>query len=338
MILSKDTTLRDLNEAPELAAAKDALIAGGNYFEGETAELSLSDLQDKFGTWNADDMLFGLERLLQLLERGVPVVHPVYAEAQIAHDPRKAQAKLFWFPADKEVRKANAPYVILASGGAYGSVCTLPESLPVAAELNRLGYDAFCLNYRTALPEDIQTGLFPMPADDYAAGWHTINDHAEEFGVCPENYFAGGFSAGGHLTALWGTEHLGARHYGIPQPRMLLLDYPLISMDTTEDGPVKTFMTNMMFGADHDRSAEEAYLIHHYVDNKYPPVYHVQAKDDPTVAPINASLLKEALEQFDVPCQQELLEHGGHGFGLGSGTEAEGWVERAIRFYERMEN
>ena len=41
MIVTKDTTLRELNEAPELAVARDSLISGGGYFEGD---ITTSDL------------------------------------------------------------------------------------------------------------------------------------------------------------------------------------------------------------------------------------------------------------------------------------------------------
>lgn len=332
MNVTKDTTLRELNEAPELAVCRDALISGGNYFYGETADLSLQSLQDRFGTWNAADMVYGVTRLLQVLRSGEPTVSSVYSGAEIAEEPRKAQAKLFFLPAPEPVRKKGNPFVLLTSGGAYGAVCTLSESLPVAAKLNELGYDCFCLNYRTAVPEDIEHGLFPKPLDDLAAACAYIKTHETDFGVDAGCYIAGGFSAGGHLAAMWGTEHLGARHYGLPQPKALLLDYPLISMDTMPDSPVKTFMLNMMFGEPHDRAAEEDYQIHAHIDRSYPPVFHVQAKDDTTVLPINASLMKAALEQMDIPYRLELLEEGGHGFGLGSGTKAAGWVERAMDF------
>lgn len=332
MIVTKDTTLRELNEAPELAVARDSLISGGGYFEGETADLSLGDLNVRFGTWSWKDMAYGVVRLLTVL-KGRGDVYRVYSDVELAADPRKEQAKLFWLPAD---RKRYSEFVLLMSGGAYGAVCTLPESLPVAAKLNELGFDCFCLNYRTAVPEDAEHGLFPKPADDVAAAWNYIREHEADFGVEADNYIAGGFSAGGHLAAMWGTEHKGARHYGIPQPKMLMLDYPLISTDTMEEGPVTTFMLNMMFGAAHDRLAEEAYMVHHHIDRNYPPVYHVQALDDPTVDPVNASLLKSALEQMDVPYRLELAETGGHGFGLGSEMSAAGWVERAVEFYKEV--
>lgn len=333
MIITKNTTLRQLNEAPELAVCKNSLISGGNYFEGETANCSLEDLNRKFGTWSWKDMAYGLNRLQSVLKKEIGAVRCVYSDAEILAEPRKEQAKLFWLPSDY---KRHEDYVILMSGGAYGAVCTLPESLPVAAKLNELGFDCFCLNYRTAAPEDAVNGLFPLPADDLAAAWGYISDHESEFGVDASGYLVGGFSAGGHLAAMWGTEHLGARHYKIPQPKMLFLDYPLISMETMEMSPVKAYMLRMMFGEGHDPAVERDYIVSEHIDGAYPPVYHVQAMDDPTVHPKNAELLQAAMKAACVPYLQELAASGQHGFGLGSECAAAGWVERAVRFYEEV--
>ena len=333
MMVTKDTTLQELNEAPELAVAKNALISGGGYFEGETANLSLQDLNDKFGTWSWKDMVYGINRFLYLLENNKGNVYSVYSEEEITADPRKEQVRLFWMPSDD---KRNSECVILMSGGAYGAVCTLSESMPVAARLNELGFDCFCLNYRTAVNEDAINGLFPLPADDVAAAWNFIRENEKIFGVDANNYVIGGFSAGGHLAAMWGTKHKGARHYGVPQPKMILLDYPLISMDTMADDPVKQFMQTLMFGAEHSREKEEEYIVNNHIDESYPSVYHVQALDDSTVLPINASLFREAMEAVNVPYELELVESGGHGFGLGTQTQASGWVDRAVIFLKEV--
>ena len=44
---------------------KDCLISGGNFFEGESAEMTLEQLHEKNPTWATNDMIFGLERLLK---------------------------------------------------------------------------------------------------------------------------------------------------------------------------------------------------------------------------------------------------------------------------------
>lgn len=61
----------------------------------------------------------------------------------------------------------------------------------------------------------------------------------------------------------------------------------------------------------------------------------IQAEND-TVVPIwNSREFAEKLESLGVPHEYELVAAGGHGYGLGTDTPAEGWVERALDFWRR---
>ena len=62
-----------------------------------------------------------------------------------------------------------------------------------------------------------------------------IPEHAAEFGVQPEQYAIVGYSMGGHLTGLFGTESVGYQHYNVPKPAALLL-YEFIKLSTMEEG------------------------------------------------------------------------------------------------------
>jgi acetyl esterase/lipase len=42
-----------------------------------------------------------------------------------------------------------------------------------------------------------------------------------------------------------------------------------------------------------------------------------------------------ALREQGTPVEFREFEELGHGFGLGTGTSAEGWVFQAVRFWER---
>lgn len=72
----------------------------------------------------------------------------------------------------------------------------------------------------------------------------------------------------------------------------------------------------------------------HHVDGEYPAVYLVQALDDDTVPKQDAKDLQAALVAANIRHQMERGASGGHGFGLGSATPADGWVERAVSFME----
>lgn len=330
MKINKDTKLKDINNTPEFSQAKGHFISGSvDQLSGVDAELTLEELQRKNPTWNHHDLIFGLERLQEISGKVSQYVYPVYSNEEIKNDPHLGQVQLFHLPADQSI---NGPFAILLAGGAYGAVATMVESLPVAARLNELGITCFCLKYRTAIQESFVTGLMPKPIDDLAAAWRFIESYQDIFNVSAEDYIVGGFSAGGHTTALWGTKHLGFRKYGIPSPKMLLLGYPLITMESHKPGPITDYINRGLFGADFTIDEIRRYAANLHVDKEYPKVYLVKSMDDDALPTKDSKDFAVALEKAGVPFRMEHPESGGHGFGLGSATPANGWVERAMAF------
>lgn len=312
------TTLNEIYNTEFIRPIRDCLISGGNFF-GENGHMTMEQLQEKNPTWFADDILYGLLRLQHSYE-----VHSIYGDSSLAN------VKLTWLPAEN---KLHDTFVILMAGGAYGAVCTMVEALPVAAKLNGLGYDCFCLNYRTAVPESFVKGLLPEPMDDLAAALRYITEKKEYFGVNPNDYAVSGFSAGGHLASIWGTAHMGARKYGVPQPKCMLLGYPLITMANVPESPVKQYLCTGLFGAGYTQEDVEKYDASRHVDAAYPPCYIVRCTDDITVSMRCADAMKAAMGER---CVIEQAETGGHGFGLGSNTPLRGWVERAAAWMEGL--
>lgn len=296
--------------------------------ENATSDMCLEDVHAKQPTWSADDMLLGLQRVEALAESKEEFVYSVYGEEEIKADPEKEHVKLFHFPAQSKA------FVILASGGAYGSVCSLSESFPVAAKLNELGVTVFCLNYRVGPPN-----LMPKPMDDLAAAYRFIAEHADMLEVDPARYAVGGFSAGGHLAASWGTKELGYHKYGCPAPEILLLDYPMISMWKAVGRmpePIRNMMFTGYFGEHYTEETCKPYNIDDNIDKDYPPVYLIQAENDSVVSIENSQKMAELLEQYQIPFRYEHPKTGGHGYGLGSDADAAGWVERALEFWKEL--
>ena len=110
------------------------------------------------------------------------------------------------FPAADRGRAKGHPWIMVCPGGAYINVCSISEGYPVAKKFNELGYDVFVATYRTGLYD-----VMPKPLDDLAACIRYVRGHRERFGVNGERYIVCGFSAGGNLTALWGTKNHGVR-------------------------------------------------------------------------------------------------------------------------------
>ncbi len=66
----------------------------------------------------------------------------------------------------------------------------------------------------------------------------------------------------------------------------------------------------------------------------YPPTFLWCGDVDQTVSPENTRRMAEALEKMGVACQCEIIPGVDHGVGPGTGTAAEGWIQRAVSFLQ----
>lgn len=296
-------------------------------FEKPVTEYTLEELQGFISAWSAEAEAAGLQRAAELAEKQ-EILFDVYREEECGDDPQKKDVKLWYLPAQGE---AKDPFIILNAGGAYQSVCTMVEAFPAAVHFNRMGYHVFCLNYRVGGSE-----VIPKPLDDLAAAYRYIIAHKEQFRLQSEDYAVGGFSAGGNLTCMWGTENRGYKSYGLPKPVAMFPVYPVVSRERMYNFGSEMFLETM-FG-EHAKSAEymDSYDPGKQVTDGYPPCYIVHCADDSTVPVGNSTLLKTLLDQKKIPAELEIGLVGEHGFGDGTGTDVEGWPERAAAFLERL--
>lgn len=217
------------------------------------------------------------------------------------------------------------PLAILVPGGGYEAVCSFIEGVPVAKKLNKLGISAPIVYYRVK-----KKASLPAPQDDLAAGVKELLFRADELLLRKENYSVWGSSAGGHLTASFGTKTLGYEKYGLPKPGALVLSYPVISMDKalTHQGS-----HDALLGADATTEEEASTSIEKLVDSDYPPTFLWVGEADRTVKPENSKLLDRALTEAGVRHRLETYPALDHGLGPASGTPAEGWITRATEFW-----
>lgn len=277
-----------------------------------------------------------LKRVCEVTGSGRNIVYNVYSKEQIAGLPELNEAKLIHLPGDPD-----KPFVLVCPGGGYAREWVLVEGYPVAEQLNRMGYTAFILIYRTG-----QTGLLPKPMDDMAQALRFIQNRSFEFQVKADDYAVLGFSAGGHLVTQWGTRENGYRKYGLKKPGALLLGYPAISTDVLYDslqGNRNAVYTESMRkflertgGAGFTKESLRIYSAEHSMDQEYPGVYLVHCQDDPVVPVKSSYVMKECLNKYQIQNITRFPEHGGHSFGIGNGTGASGWLKEAIDFWEQI--
>ena len=77
-----------------------------------------------------------------------------------------------------------------------------------------------------------------------------------------------------------------------------------------------------------------AYTAHSDYSSAEPPTFVVVGKEDGIAPPAVMERRVATLRKAGTPVEYHKYRNLGHGFGLGIGTSAEGWVFEAIRFWE----
>ncbi len=78
-----------------------------------------------------------------------------------------------------------------------------------------------------------------------------------------------------------------------------------------------------------------AYTGHSTYSADFPPTFITVSSDNPIA---NVSVVEkrvENLKKVGVKVEYRRYENAGHGFGTGVGTDAEGWIDHAVDFWER---
>lgn len=143
------------------------------------------------------------------------------------------------------------------------------------------------------------------PLEDLAQAILCIYDHAEELSVRPEGYSLWGGSAGARMAAILGNRRYLAQLTGrrdIPQAAAVIMQYTGYGEVSREDAPVYTCV-GTRDGIAYWKTMERR---------------------------------RGALKALGIPTEFHAYPGLGHGFGLGTGTAAEGWLEDAAAFWEKQ--
>jgi acetyl esterase/lipase len=189
----------------------------------------------------------------------------------------------------------GAPFAVICPGGGFSYVASVHEGFPLAVAIRSRGLNAFVLRYRAGQGGTVAT-------QDLAAALSFIFRSAKRLGVGTEGYSLWGSSAGARMAAAIGSH--GAARYG-------------------GDALRKPAAVVMAYTAHQDHSSDE------------PPTFVVVGDQDGIAPPATMLRRVEALRRSGTPVEYHEYAGVGHGFGLGAGTRAEGWVFEAVRFWEQ---
>lgn len=245
-------------------------------------------------------------------------------------------AVLSYYPAQGDYKRK---YVVICPGGGYVACSEDTEGRAVAKEFNRMGYHAFVLRYRVGLE---CTG-FQDPLQDLVEALYYVEAHTTKYKLYPGLYALCGFSAGGNLVGMFGTDKYGYLNYeGLKKPSAIIMGYPWISPT-----PQKTWNpVEAIYRTTINHSGATAFLgkkysiedmcVNLWVTPDYPRTYIMQGDSD-SVLPVedNGDLMEKALQENGVEYVYERCPGVDHGCGIAMGTAAEGWLKRAAEFEDK---
>jgi acetyl esterase/lipase len=191
--------------------------------------------------------------------------------------------------------KPGAPFAVISPGGGFSYVGSIHEGFPYAEAISRQGYNAFVLKYRV--------GGGGAPATrDLAAAISYLFRNANTLGIGTQGYSLWGSSAGARMAAAIGSH--GAARFGgdeVPKPSAVVM----------------------------------AYTGHSEFSASEPPTFVAVGEHDGIAPPSVMERRVAALRRAGTEVEFHRYGGVGHGFGPGIGTSAEGWLERAVRFWEK---
>ena len=139
--------------------------------------------------------------------------------------------------------------------------------------------------------------------EDLARAIAFLHGHAEELDIDMTDYSLWGGSAGARMAAwlgTYGTEAFGEEAY--PRPAAVIMQYTGLSEVTGEE----------------------------------PPTYCCVGTSDGIASYRTMEERVRRIQENGTDAEIEVFEGLPHGFGLGEGTAAEGWIDHAIAFWERQ--
>lgn len=256
--------------------------------------------------YHVQTVVNGINFLIDMRKQEKLRAFDYYTQEEKLQNPHLDTTRLLYIPG-----APGAPFAIVIAGGGYNSVCMMQEAFPVAQRLYEKGYHVFMLKYRVG---DLPGEVSPFDKRERAFGdlrraMEFIFRNPENWQATLTDYSIWGFSAGARMALAWATNSkYGYAAAGLPKPTLQVPIYTVPENIIPDTHIPATFMA---MGTKDSFYGEEGCKI--------------------------CDTFCTALWRNGVPAIFEKFEGIGHGFGLGVGTVAEGWFDRAVDLWKSLE-
>lgn len=221
--------------------------------------------------------------------------------------------------------------IYVFAGGCYQAVAGWVEGLPIAKELNDLGYSVIVMDYPLA-----ERAKYPFPRDFAIEKIRETRRDIpmDKMGVksITSSFSIMGFSAAGHLAGVLAAKM--SRMAGFESDlKTVCLSYPVITMNG-ETHPLTKLNCLGLRDSDYDPSFAHEASVENQVHEHYPPTFVWGPIYDPCVPSNNMDAVAESLSKNCIIHQIRRYPVIGHGFGRGLKTHCRGWIRDYVSFLE----
>jgi acetyl esterase/lipase len=203
--------------------------------------------------------------------------------------------------------KNTGAAVVVFPGGGYWVLYIDLEGTEICDRLTSKGITCVLLKYRVPgehlSPRSGAYPKSPVALEDAQRTVGLVRFHAAEWGIDPHKIGVLGFSAGGHLVAAVST-HFKQRLYR--------------AVDAADKESCRPDFGVALYAGHMLENTSKQFELNPYVPvtSQTPPMFLLQAEDDPIDTVKNSLVYYAALKKVGVPVEMHLYAHGGHGFGL----------------------
>lgn len=222
--------------------------------------------------------------------------------------------------------------VLVFPGGGYMKLAVELEGSEICEWLASIGVTGILLKYRVPASghhydKDCDCGkdpIKPLALQDAQRAMSLVRYRAKEWNINPNKIGVMGFSAGGHLVADISTNYK-KRAYSITDN--------IDTINCRPDFGLSFFPGHMTVHTKHRYDLNNTLPV----DRNTPPMFILQAGNDPVDTIQNSLVYYIALKKAGVPTEYHIYSEGGHAFGLNrTALDNPNWHKLPIADWEKL--